>query len=882
MGVNIDQTLATGANGIYTFRAHGAIYHSIGSLLPRENCRPRYLQMWIVDTDHEVDNRLQENSELRKDLLIKIQNILDQHNPFVNVFRQIGQRQDIPKCKIIIKQQAPNQHQYSLPTAYQVAAVIVDNESPENLGSRDIVIQGIDGYLMNIQDIVGYYDPLQYPLLLPYGTYGWDINSRNMDGTRLTCLNYYAYMLQIRENYPTLLLRGARLLQQYVVDNYVKIETQRLRWICSNQRNIRSELYQGLQDCLDGGENNAGNVGHRIVLPSSFSGSPRDMYQRYQDAMTLVQTYGKPDLMITMTCNPNWSEIKNQLYPGQSPQDRLDLITRIFKSKFEEFKKDIVDRGVLGKVQSYSYVIEYQKRGLPHVHMLIIFQNTDKLQTPDEFDSIVRAEIPSQTEEPNLYEVVIHHMIHGPCGALNPNSPCMRDGKCKKKFSKPFVSHTSRGMDSYPLYRRREGTQVQIYENDQFKVDNGWVVPYNPWLLLKYDCHINVEVCGGIKCVKYIYKYIHKGPDRVALEVHNGHNLDEIQQYVDGRWISAPEALWRIFSFDFSRMYPAVIRLQLHLPNQHYIQFHSNQNISDVLANDGNTKTMLTEFFQMNCVPELTGKYLYREFPQYFTWIQFRKEWVPRRSQNQVVGRIYVVSPSEGERFYLRILLNHVPGPKSFDYLMTVNGNVYTTFKEAAEIRGLLQHDDYVHHCLIEACSVKMPSSLRRLFVSILVFCQPTNVCELWDEFHTYMSEDYGRSISANSEFITNKLLLEIRRLLHQYKKTLDDFDLPSINIAFLSDHPLPRIIEDELSIQISDEDLRCIEHLNAQQKLTFDSIIQSIMCNQPKLFFIDGPGGTGKTFLYRTILAHLRKSGKIIIVVATSGIAATLLPGGG
>ncbi|XP_073138532.1 uncharacterized protein [Henckelia pumila] len=328
-------------------------------------------------------------------------------------------------------------------------------------------------------------------------------------------------------------------------------------------------------------------------------------------------------------------------------------------------------------------------------------------------------------------------------------------------------------------------------------------------------------------------------------------------------------------------MYPAVIRLQLHLPNQNSIQFHSNQNISDVLANDGNTKTMLTEFFQMNCVPELIGKYLYREFPQYFTWIQSRKEWVPRRSQNQVVGRIYVVSPSEGERFYLRILLNHVPGPKSFDYLMTVNGNVYTTFKKAAEIRGLLQHDDYVHHCLIEACSVKMPSSLRRLFVSILVFCQPTKVRKLWDEFHTYMSEDYGRSISANSEFITNKLLLEIRRLLHQYKKMLDDFDLPSINIAFLSDHPLPRIIEDELSIQISDEDLRSIEHLNAQQKLTFDSVIQSIMCNQPKLFFIDGPGGTGKTFLYRTILAHLRKSGKIIIVVATSGIAATLLLGG-
>ncbi|XP_075507582.1 uncharacterized protein LOC142544417 [Primulina tabacum] len=517
-----------------------------------------------------------------------------------------------------------------------------------------------------------------------------DINSRNINGTRLTCLNYYAYMLQIREN-SSLLLRGGRLLQQYVVDNYVKIETQRLRWIRSNQRDIRSELYQGLQDCLHGGENNAGNVGTRIVLPSSFVGSPRDMYQRYQDAMTLVQTYRKPDIMLTMTCNPNWSEIKYQLLPGQSPQDRPDLITRIFRSKFEEFKKDIVDRGILGKVCSYSYVIEYQKRGLPHVHMLVIFENNDKLCTPEHFDSIVHAGIPSQTEEPNLHKAVVHHMIHGPCGSINPNCPCMVNGKCKKNFPKPFVEYTSRGNDSYPLYRRREGSQVSIPNNDDVFIDNGWVVPYNPLLLLKYDCHINVE--------------------------------------------------------------------------------------------------------------------------------------------------------------------------------------------DSAQMRGLLKQDDYIKQCLQEACSVRISSSLRRLFVSILVFCQTTIVRELWDEFYPYMCEDYAKEISS-SNLIINKLLLEIRRL-HHYKKKLDDFDLPSISDEFLEETPLPKIIEDELSYQISDDDLRSIERLNAQQRLAFDTIIESIMHNQSKLFFIDGPRGTSKTFLYRSMLAHLRKMGKIIIAVATSGIAATLLQGG-
>lgn len=225
---------------------------------------------------------------------------------------------------------------------------------------------------------------------------------------------------------------------------------------------------------------------------------------------------------------------------------------------------------------------------------------------------------------------------------------------------------------------------------------------------------------------------------------------------------------------------------------------------------------------------------------------------------------------------------NHVLGPTYFEYLKTVNGNMYTTFNEAAEMRELLQHDDYVHQCLCEACFVKMPSSIRRLFVSILVFCQPTKVWELWDELHPYMSEDYGRSISTNCSFITNKLIIEIRRLLHQYKKKIDDFDLSSINVEFLSDLPLPRIIEDDLSIEIPDEYLRSIEDLNTQQKMAFDAIMESVVCNQPKLWFIDGPGGSEKTFVYRVLLAHLIKSGKIVIYVATFEIAATLFPGEG
>ena len=80
--------------------------------------------------------------------------------------------------------------------------------------------------------------------------------------------------------------------------------------------------------------------------------------------------------------------------------------------------------------------------------------------------------------------------------------------------------------------------------NDHYRimVNNTWIVPYNPWLLLKYNCHINVEICCNIKNVKYLYKYVYKGPDRVSMEVRPGPNYDEVQQYIDARWVCALEA----------------------------------------------------------------------------------------------------------------------------------------------------------------------------------------------------------------------------------------------------------------------------------------------------------------------------------------------------
>ena len=124
------------------------------------------------------------------------------------------------------------------------------------------------------------------------------------------------------------------------------------------------------------------NVGQRTILPSTFVGGHRDMTQRYEDGMAIVLNYGKPDIFLTMTCNPSWNEITSELLPLQTPQDHPDLLTRIFRAKLEQLKDDVINKGVLGMVKSYIYVIKFQKRGLPHVHMLLILENHDKLQSP--------------------------------------------------------------------------------------------------------------------------------------------------------------------------------------------------------------------------------------------------------------------------------------------------------------------------------------------------------------------------------------------------------------------------------------------------------------------------------------------------------------------
>jgi hypothetical protein len=242
---------------------------------------------------------------------------------------------------------------YNHPTVSEVAALIVgDVDSGE---TRDIIIQAKGGQLTRINEFHPAYLGYQYPLIFPYGEDGFRrgtlhkerddviITKRN----RLTIMDWLSFRIQQRKSEGQTLMCSRRLFQQFLVDGFTMMEAERLSFIRNNQDTLRVSKYAKLNSSAENGE----KTGKRVVLPSSFVGSKRYMDQLYFDGMAISAAVGFPDLFITFTCNPTWPEITRLLSKQNlKPHDRPDIITRVFKIKFNELLKDLTKNHVLGKV----------------------------------------------------------------------------------------------------------------------------------------------------------------------------------------------------------------------------------------------------------------------------------------------------------------------------------------------------------------------------------------------------------------------------------------------------------------------------------------------------------------------------------------------------
>ncbi|GBL73409.1 hypothetical protein AVEN_159420-1 [Araneus ventricosus] len=266
----------------------------------------------------------------------------------------------------------------------------------------------------------------------------------------------------------------------------------------------------------------------------------------------------------------------------------------------------------------------------------------------------------------------------------------MRDGQCCKSFPKQL--ETEENVNGYLIYHRRATEPVQV---GKYSIDNRWVVPYNPWLLKKFNAHINVEVCASVKSVKYLYKYVYKGHDAASVKIQKEGALDhdEILSFVEGRYVSAPEAMWRLNEFNLSHKSHTVVRLAVHLPQQQPIVYQDGQE-AQAIERAALRKTTLTSWFELNKNDPSAHNISYSDIPQYYVFDKSTTNWKKRQRGGQnVIGRLPVVSILDTERYYLRMLLLRKSGAISFDDILTVNGLICITFQQACQEYGLFRGD---------------------------------------------------------------------------------------------------------------------------------------------------------------------------------------------
>ncbi|GJX30769.1 DNA helicase [Tanacetum coccineum] len=840
----------------------------------------------------EVSNRMrnfgfQEEDTLNPDIVEGLIHVLDEHNGLVRLFRTARDRcnaGEIPAFKIRLYNTG-GALGYELPDS-DVLGGIVFEDGPKSRTYFDVIIEFRGGLPQRINKLHQSYMSLQFSLLFVFDEPGYypelllkPENSRGR-GQKVTINAYYKYQLHSRVKGFGLIFKGGRLFQQYVVAAFCAIEQSRLDFIRKRQCELRSDYLLGLYDAISQGDREGIQVGSMVMLPRTFTGGPRYMYSHYLDALAICRSLGNPQFFITFTCNVKWPEIKRYMlqFPGLTPADRADIVCRIFQQKVNDFLGFLKDERPFGyviacTVKSILYTTEFQKRGLPHYHTLLWVDSSNKIKDATQIDDYIFAELPDPVEDPIVYKVVTELMMHGPCGVANPSAVCTEKGICNKGFPKMYNDKTFFNINGHTHYRRRQ-TEVHFMKGES-RLDNCNVVPYNRMPCLAFRAHINVEYCGWSMLIKYLFKYISKGPDRIlgkidrqvgnssSSTVEKHIQVDEIKNYVDGRFICPFEACWRIFDYPIHRREPAVQILNMHLEIMQRVNFRERDRLDVIVNMPDKKKTTLTEWYVYNN-EHTDGRHLtYLDFPSKFVWYADSKSWHKRVIQTKKsIGRLTYVHPNFGDLFYFRMLLSHKKGCRSPIEVRTVNGQALPTYRAACEALGLLGDDKEWDIALEESGVSATSAQLRTLFAQILVYCGVADPRKLWEKHWEAMK-------------------LEVT--LNGFGKSVKEFGLPTPPEHLLKDLKNKLLMKEKNYRRdvLLQESALSVPTLNEEQKQIYSLIMNASEQSRQEMLFVYGHGGTSKMFLWKTIISSLWSQGKIVLAAASSGIASLLLPAG-
>ena len=394
--------------------------------------------------------------------------------------------------------------------ASEIAAIMCyDNTILSEVNPRRLIVSRWNNQDQYISTVSRLWEPLAYPLFFPSGTLGWGLVGSELDPTeQYNNHDFDAPTTQIWY-YRARLLRDSRfhifgrLTNEYVIDMFTRDLECRLRYIRSNQSRLRSLEHDAAlmaEDTVEESEN--------IYLPASFLGSPRWTSNQIADSLAIAAAYGPPTFFLTFTCNSQWPEIQSQLLPGQVFTDIPVVVCRVFKQKLTRLmatlRKMFPNAGRL----LYSITsVEFQKRGLPHAHILLKY--THDCLSPDHIDQVISATLPTNSIDAALVSKFMTHPSH-PDGTINRIPP---DNNHPLKYCERWKDNTRICRFGYPKAITPQTTfnesgRVQ-YHRDHDQDRN--IVPYCLPLLQKFECHMNMEIGGSSQLFQYLFKYIYKG-----------------------------------------------------------------------------------------------------------------------------------------------------------------------------------------------------------------------------------------------------------------------------------------------------------------------------------------------------------------------------------
>ncbi|XP_076069778.1 uncharacterized protein LOC143041656 [Oratosquilla oratoria] len=243
------------------------------------------------------------------------------------------------------------------------------------------------------------------------------------------------------------------------------------------------------------------------------------------------------------------------------------------------------------------------------------------------------------------------------------------------------------------------------------------------------------QCSNSIKAIAYVTKYVNKGCDRVLFTKTEGtEEINEIKNFTDARFVNSNEATWKIFRFPIHSSYPPVMNLDLHLKDENEVFFNADSSKADI-KKKANRDTQLTAFIKLCSVNEYAATLTYNEVAAYFKYSIPKSCWEERKGNTHAIGRIRAVMNKTVELFYMRMLLTHKRGPKSFEDLRMVDGVLYGTYREAVKAMGLLKDEETWKQTILEIINYTNDrKELRSTYASMLVFSDLEDQKDIWEE----------------------------------------------------------------------------------------------------------------------------------------------------